>query len=724
MNKIVTINIGGIAIAIEEDAYDVLRDYLRNITNHFANTENGEEIVSDIELRIAEVLQGKLTVASKVSINIQDIKEVAEAMGYPSDFEKEVDEEPSENKENTDEQAGEKQQQTTSSKKRRRRLFRDTDDQRVGGVCSGLAQYFDVDVTTLRILWVVSVLVFGFGFWLYIILWAVLPEAKTTADKLEMKGEAPTIENIKNTIHKEATNAYNRIATPENKRSVRRFFERIFGFFARAFGSFFKLFALIIFVGIIILLVTLFMTFVFGGTSYGLNNMHVDDQMFEVIVGGQGSLIFKVAFYMIFAIPLVYIAMKILPEILSVPKPTKPVRQGVLSAWFLIIIIAVMGFFYSVYQFRDEGVSRSTKDLNIDSDTLVIKIDELMADEYIDAGQRMSLNVIQQNDEGVQLDIRKKARGRSEKAAKASLNDIVDSYRLKGNTLLMSEKVLLTESNKVMVPKMALTVRLPVGKSVIFHESTRRVIDNIENLQDIYDPRMAGHTFEMTYAGLKCTDCEDSKKETKTYKGNDDAGFNKVDVGGALKVEIIEGEAQQIIIPEEDGFDKLVKVDIRNNRLKIRQKSNGFKSYSSDKVIQVYLPYLKAIRAEGASKIVLKNSQASKEYFDVVVEGSSKTELGTIDASKMSVNIEGAGECNVNGAADLVILDMNGASKFKGSELQAQNLNIELDGASHAEIHVSDEISGQVDGVSVLTYKGSPKLKVEHQPASQVRQMD
>ncbi len=278
MNKIVSINIGGIAISIEEDAYDVLRDYLKNISNHFANTENGEEIVSDIELRIAEVLQGKLT-TGKVSINTTDVKEVAEAMGYPSDFD---DEETTKTTTEDDkgEESQESQEEPSTTRKARRRLFRDVDDQKVGGVCSGLARYFDLDVTLLRILWVVSLLVFGFGLWLYIILWAVLPEAKTTAEKLEMMGEAPNIENIKNTIHKEASSAYNRITSPENRRTVSRFFEGVIKFMSKLFGGFFKVFALAAFVGIIVLLITMFMAFLFDGNRFHIGSEHINEQMF------------------------------------------------------------------------------------------------------------------------------------------------------------------------------------------------------------------------------------------------------------------------------------------------------------------------------------------------------------------------------------------------------------------------------------------------------------
>ena len=87
MNRIITVNIGGIAIQIEEDAYEVLRKYLQKIQSHFANTQNGSEINDDIEARVAEMLFEKLK--DKPSINVEDVNSIIEIMGNPTDFEDE-----------------------------------------------------------------------------------------------------------------------------------------------------------------------------------------------------------------------------------------------------------------------------------------------------------------------------------------------------------------------------------------------------------------------------------------------------------------------------------------------------------------------------------------------------------------------------------------------------------------------------------------------------------
>src|SRR6056300_400739 len=153
MNKIVTVNIGGIAITIEEDAFDALRDYIKHISNHFKDTENGDEIIADIEHRIGEMLSAKLS-ERKISIDVADVKEVAQVMGYPADFDdskaEAVDESQGETTtENTTTTENEQGKQTETTKARRK-LYRDPENKHLGGVIGGLAVYFDLDATILR----------------------------------------------------------------------------------------------------------------------------------------------------------------------------------------------------------------------------------------------------------------------------------------------------------------------------------------------------------------------------------------------------------------------------------------------------------------------------------------------------------------------------------------------------------------------------------------------
>ncbi len=181
-----TINLAGMVYNIDEDAYAKLKAYLDRIEGYFSNEEDGKDILHDIEARIAEILSIKITQSRQV-VTMQEIDEVITIMGEPNDF------------------AGEENQQQTdnSYKQSYRRMYRDPDSRIIGGVCSGLGAYWNIDPTLVRIVFIILA-IFGFaGVLIYLILWIVLPEATTVAQKLEMRGEPVNVSNISDFIKDE-----------------------------------------------------------------------------------------------------------------------------------------------------------------------------------------------------------------------------------------------------------------------------------------------------------------------------------------------------------------------------------------------------------------------------------------------------------------------------------------------------------------------------------------
>ena len=188
MKKTFTINISGTVFHIEEDAYEVLQKYLINLKNHFGVDEEGKEIISDIEARIAEIFSSKTTNDESV-ITVAWVNEVIETMGTPEDF---VEEE------------GEDEETLASEAKRKRRLYRDPDHRVLGGVCGGLGAYFSMDPVILRIIF--AVLFFatsGAAGLAYLILWIAVPKAINTTQRLEMRGQEATVKNIEKSIKEE-----------------------------------------------------------------------------------------------------------------------------------------------------------------------------------------------------------------------------------------------------------------------------------------------------------------------------------------------------------------------------------------------------------------------------------------------------------------------------------------------------------------------------------------
>ncbi|WP_375605260.1 PspC domain-containing protein [Flavobacterium davisii] len=187
MNKTANMNLGGFFFHIDEDAYQKLNKYFNAIRNSLS-IEGRDEIMNDIESRIAELFSEKLDSGKQV-LNLNDVDDVITIMGQPEDYK--IEEEP-----------------TISSNysytRKTKKLYRDKETGIIAGVCSGLGHYFGIDPVWLRIALVLLVFAgFGIGLLAYIILWLVTPEAITTSEKLEMKGEPITISNIEKKVKEE-----------------------------------------------------------------------------------------------------------------------------------------------------------------------------------------------------------------------------------------------------------------------------------------------------------------------------------------------------------------------------------------------------------------------------------------------------------------------------------------------------------------------------------------
>jgi len=229
MKKTLTVNLNNIVFHIDDDAYEMLETYLSEIADHFQSDDERKEIMTDIEARIAELFNEKLQ-KNKNVVNLSDVEEIIEIMGKPSQY------------------AGEEEPETPPKSEKKqpksRRFYRDPENAILGGIAGGLAAYFNLDVTLIRIILVILVFLgVGFIIPIYIVVWFVAPAALTASQRLEMQGEDVTVENIKT----EVNNVKNYMESEKFKQSaqgagervleiLRWFFRIIFGFVGAIIG--------------------------------------------------------------------------------------------------------------------------------------------------------------------------------------------------------------------------------------------------------------------------------------------------------------------------------------------------------------------------------------------------------------------------------------------------------------------------------------------------------
>ena len=225
MKRVETININGIVFSINDDAFVKLGSYLDVLGKNFENEQGGREIITDIEARISELFAERDGGVSRV-VTLEDVAKVIETLGTPEDIAgSDTNEKPDNEK--------------SQPKKTAKRLYRDPDQRYIGGVCAGIAAWIGINPVILRLAFIVFAFFGGASIPVYVLLWIIIPKAKTTAQKLSMRGEPVTIGNIEKNI-KES------LSDPELKQSFHNFLNEAGEFFGKLFGIFGRIIAVLL----------------------------------------------------------------------------------------------------------------------------------------------------------------------------------------------------------------------------------------------------------------------------------------------------------------------------------------------------------------------------------------------------------------------------------------------------------------------------------------------
>ncbi|MDD4516618.1 PspC domain-containing protein [Massilibacteroides sp.] len=339
MKKTLTINLGGTVFHIDEDAYQLLDKYLSNLRIHFKKEEGSDEIINDFEMRISELFGERIKLGYEV-ITVVEVESVIKRMGKPEELF------------DTEEGTGATTEQTqnTSAKEKQtgpRRLFRNPDDRMIGGIAGGFAAFVGWDPSVVRILFFLLIfLTHGVAILAYILLWIVIPEAKTAAEKLQMSGKSVTIENIGKTVTDGFEKVSENVNDYINSEKPRTFFQKILDVFVAVVGTLLKialvLLAILLFpplLLIVFILVVVLFAIVFGGGVGILYSVLPNIHWGTLNLYPEGSLILaSIATIIMIAIPAVVVVYMILSQIFKF----KPVANSVKWTFLILWIIAVV----------------------------------------------------------------------------------------------------------------------------------------------------------------------------------------------------------------------------------------------------------------------------------------------------------------------------------------------------------------------------------------------
>ena len=578
MNKTININLGGIFFHIDEIAYQKLKNYLNAIRRSLSDDPKGrDEIITDIEARIGELLSDKVKDVRQV-VNEGDIDEIIEVMGRPEDY-------------MVDEDAFGDDNYSSYSNTRSKKLYRDGDDKFLGGVSSGLAYYFNIDVIWIRLAWLVAAFGFGFGFILYLILWILLPQANTTAEKLEMEGEEVNISNIEKKIKDELSDVSERVkstindATDKVKNADYKKYgdkaksgsQDVVDTLGKVLSTLFMVFGK--FIGVILIIIsvtTIFALLISLVTAGSIDFFHEDwyYQHFNIInSSGLPLWGISVMTFILIGIPFLFLFLLGI-RILSNNKRSvgRVTKLSLLGIWLVALLSMIFFGSRQFVQSAFDGSVIEKKELTfISSDTLDIKIldnENLSGESYLKHrwGYRLvydendvekiysndiRFNIFQTDAKEPYLKINKRSRGSSKMAARENAGNIGYSFTESGEDLLLNGYFLTEIENKFRDQSLKINLYLPENQVIYLDKSMRSFLYDIDNLQNIYDRDMPTHYYKMTKDGLSCLDCDESWDQDK-----DDTGTFKMKINeDGVNINITSDENENaIVIIDENGI--------------------------------------------------------------------------------------------------------------------------------------------------------------------------
>lgn len=489
MKKTVTVNISGIVFTLDEDAYKKLQKYLNTIGGYFKATPGQDEIMSDIEARIAEVLNAKVKSGQAV-ITLSDIDEIIDIMGQPEDY---IEEEVTIN-----------ETTYTSSK---RKLYRDIDNNVIAGVCAGIGNYFGVDAVWIRIITLILFFFYGVGLLPYIILAIIIPAARTKTQKMEMRGEPINIENIsKNVSDKfnEFTGEFSKKETANNiNNAFRKFFSFLFQIVRRLLLALKNVigFALVIFgsLGIVSSIIAIIAGYNLGEIT--LSDSFQEAYVFQVwntlVVNPWYNIMFVSGILFAAIVPQIFLFILGRIMIQSSFKPKRSLMLSLVGVWIFGIILVVFSSTSVAKNFKEFSSVQEYVELPNLNDTTFIVLDQF--EDYItldDKGtikyynydskfnfSRVSLYLYPTSQKQMFYTLDKKSHGYDREQAKLNAKEVKYNADFNQQTLTLSEFISIPDTIGWRDQSVVIKLYIPEGKTIKVAPEISQILMNAPFIQ-------------------------------------------------------------------------------------------------------------------------------------------------------------------------------------------------------------------------------------------------
>ncbi len=803
MKKSISINIQGIIFNIEEDGYERLRSYFDSLRNYFVSYEGSDEILNDIESRIAEIFQSRLT-KSKEVITYEDVTDVIATLGEVSDFEEQgMDEdhvaEPEQSQKEPDEEKDSRAEDAQSAKSKsseRKQFYKDGKRKILGGVASGLANYFGIDPVFIRIIIVILVfainvtpLVFfsgisvslstltilayivlwiilptsreleghsklyrddengqlagvagglakymgidalyirlmfiavtllgGSGILIYVILWIIVPKAKTVSEKVQMQGKPLTVDNIEQKI-KDNFNLKEDAKGDENLLSKILFFPfRILGYILKAIGPGLKgildftwlLIRFSIGFGLIALALCLSTLLLLAvGISFGISQAEwINNGGTEFLVLQESiPLMLNIAIFMVGVLPAIFMGM-LGVSLLIKRNIIKPIIFGsMFGLWIVSVGFLVVAALSTSTNFQREANTKTSDQFSYDYKNLTLDVSGSGLQNF----QFTDLEVNRHSDSTIKLVMTTTARGLNQYDAEKNTKMITYSYQLSDSTLMLDNHYNFKDSAVFRAQELKVQVFVPHHVKI---HTTSEFDWKFGFIGWGNDANVKREVFQRSNKFIG--------KNINTYTPQ---RFNEIKVNGAFRFELIQSDRDSIEVVADSSLLPYVSMKQDEKELEFKYDKGSIFSIDSESknvLIKVWSKTPEKIVLSGVVNAKIGEIRLNQMKIDLSGASSCSAKL---DVSKLVVTQSGSTDLNLSGAADNVSIKMNGSCVLVADELQILEGDCKLSGTCDAGLKVRDKLKAKLSGVCTLRYSGDPKTDINMSGSSSTLQL-
>lgn len=513
MKKTIKISLQGVVFHVDEDAYDLLKRYLAEITRYYQGSPEADEILQDIEIRIAEIFTERLGGTREV-VSLEDVQAVITRLGKPADIFGDEDE---------------TSYQDLSPEPGRKRLYRDPENSVLGGVCGGLGAYFDIDPVWFRVFFVLLALGYGIAILIYIILWIALPEAKTASQRLEMRGEPVNIDNIGKSVRDEFGRVKETVRNVPNSaayRNTRNALQEFFHVLGQILLLLLKIIGVIIAVSLIIAAISILVAL--GGLLFFRHTWFFTGdfiypsfylpELLRLVTAPENVPYIVVSLILSLGIPLLALVYAGIKVIFQIRTHNRALGLTFFVLW-LISTVSLSFFIMDIAaRFSDRArLSESTiltlpavdtlfikaQKENYKNVTEIISMDETRIFRDRETGEilgRPEIDILSSGNAEPELELYRRSRGHNREQAVNHAENIEYTWTLSGKTLTVDPW--FTAGEGWSAQRVDIRLRIPEGMVVCLDKSVRNLLDYVPHEDGYSTYNLPGKCWKMTEEGL------------------------------------------------------------------------------------------------------------------------------------------------------------------------------------------------------------------------------